>query len=189
VADEIQAVSLMTNEKSLSAKFHDADPPGEVDRAFSFPHAASMIVLDVPPGPRWFEPGWSADPAATRLRHLVRVELHPDAPRYPEWIVDHQIRELPASAAVVTRHGTWTAEATLGLGAPWSADTRLTDDALADKFRDLALPLGAGDDRWAAALETTIDTVLTARATYPVRALTEPLHPAATRPSRPVTRP
>lgn len=180
VADEIEAITLATNEKSVAAKFHDADPPGEVDLAFSFPHAASMVVLGVPPGPRWFETRWSADPTASRLRHLVRVELHPDAARYPEWIVDNQIRELPASALVVTGQGTWTAETTLGLGAPWRADTRLADEALADKFRDLALPLGEDQDGWAATIDTTIDTVLTAGSKHPVRALTQRLNPGTT---------
>lgn len=135
---EIRSIVLATNEKSFSAKFHDPDPPGEIDRAFSFPQAAAMLVLGVPPGARWLAGADAAAPAARRLRGLVRVELHPDAARIEDWIVEHQYRDLPARATVVTTQATLTADARFGMGAPWSEETRLSDEDLIAKTRQFA---------------------------------------------------
>jgi 2-methylcitrate dehydratase PrpD len=178
-ADAIERIVLATNEKSLSAKFHDPEPPGEIDRAFSFPHAAAMLVLGVPPGPAWFDEAVAATPAARRLRGLVQVTLHPDAPRFPEWVVEHQIRDLPASASVVTRHGTASAEVRLGLGAPWSDESRLSDRDLGAKFRDLAADVLPADPGRPDRLQEAVDGLLHAGDASDVRALLALVTPSA----------
>jgi 2-methylcitrate dehydratase PrpD len=135
----IAKIILETNPRSAGRKFRDPDPPGEVDRAFSLPHAAAMIVLGVTPGPRWLAEETTADPAVGRLRHLVDVALHPDADRIGEWVVDHGYRDLPARATVHLADGRrLVGDARFGLGAPWSDETRLDDADLETKAREMA---------------------------------------------------
>lgn len=139
-ADAITAIQLATNHKSFSRKFHDAEPPGEIDRAFSFPHAAAMLVAGVAPGPAWAgeEPAARAD--VRRLRDLVQVVLHPEADQVERLAVEHQLRVLPASATVQVVGGqSFSADARMGDGAPWSPETSLSDAALATKLIGMAV--------------------------------------------------
>lgn len=134
---DIDRIVLSTNDKSLAPKFCDAEPIGEVDRAFSFPHAAAMLVLRVPTGPGWCDNELAQTAAVRRLRSLVRVDRHPDAGRLSEWVAEHQIRRLPARATVSARGRTFVTESHLGLGSPWSEWTRLSDEVLVAKFREM----------------------------------------------------
>jgi 2-methylcitrate dehydratase PrpD len=144
--DAIGRITLETNPKSAGSKFRDQEPPGEIDRAFSLPHAAAMLVLGVTPGPRWLGDDAAADPRVGRLRSVVEVALHPDASRLAEWVVDHGFRDLPARATVELTDGArLVGEARFGLGAPWSDETRLSDADLEAKARELAAD-ALGDD-------------------------------------------
>jgi 2-methylcitrate dehydratase PrpD len=138
-ADAFRRITLETNPKSAGPKFRDQDPPGEIDRAFSLPHAAAMLVLGVTPGPRWLGDETAADPRVARLRSVVGVEVHPDAGRVADRVVGHVFRDLPARAIVELADGTrLVCEARLGLGAPWLDETRLSDDQLEAKAREMA---------------------------------------------------
>jgi 2-methylcitrate dehydratase PrpD len=139
-ADTIMAIRLATNAKSFSAKFHDPDPPGEIDRAFSFPHAAAMLATGVAPGPAWLEDEPASRSDVRRLRGLIEVVLHRDADRVGDLTIDHQLRVLPASATVrVAGGGFFSADTRMGDGAPWSDETRLSDEALILKFTGMAV--------------------------------------------------
>ena len=135
----IERIVLETNPKSAGPRFRDPEPGGEIDRAFSLPHAAAMVVLGVPPGPRWLADETAAEPEVRRLRVRVEVRLHPASARLAEWVVDHLFRDLPARATVHLADGrVLAADARHGLGAPWSDETRLTDADLERKARELA---------------------------------------------------
>jgi 2-methylcitrate dehydratase PrpD len=155
----IERIVLATNDKSRSAKFLDPEPPGEVDRAFSFPHAAAMLVLGVPPGPAWSDDAVAARRDVRRLRAIVEVERHPEAGTIDGWIVDHRYRELPASAAVTAAGATTAAEVRAGLGSPWTPETCLTDEVLIEKALDMAR-WPDDDDSSVATLRAAIDWVL-----------------------------
>jgi 2-methylcitrate dehydratase PrpD len=157
----LERIVLATNDKSRSAKFRDPDPPGEIDRAFSFPHAAAMLAVGIRPGPGWSDDAVAERRDVRRIRALVSVERHPEADAIDDWVVDHRYRELPASAAVTASGATTTAEVRAGLGSPWTPETRLTDAVLIEKALDMA--------RWpddhgpaVAALRGAIDWVLEA---------------------------
>ena len=135
----IDRIVLETNPKSAGARFRDPEPLGEIDRAFSLPHAAAMITLGVPPGPRWLADDVAKEPAVRRLRAQIEVRLHQDAGRLAEWVVDHGFRDLPARATVHLADGrVLAADVRHGLGAPWSDETRLSDADLEQKAHELA---------------------------------------------------
>jgi 2-methylcitrate dehydratase PrpD len=157
----IERIVLATNDKSRSAKFLDRDPPGEIDRAFSFPHAAAMLVLGIPPGPAWSDDAVAQRDDVRRIRGLVEVERHPEAGDIDTWVVDHRYRELPASAAVTVAGTTTSADVRAGLGSPWTPDTRLSDDALVEKALGMA-GWPDPDGPAVAALRDAIDWVLAA---------------------------
>jgi 2-methylcitrate dehydratase PrpD len=184
-ADEIDGIELATNDKSMAPRFADPEPAGEIDRAFSFPHAAAMLVLHVPAGPGWSDEARARDPTVRRLRRLVRVERHPDADRVAEWVVDHQIRELPARATIHARGTTHVVETRFGLGNPWSEETSLSDDVLVEKF--LEMTTSSGSPEFEDASRTRRDAIvrwaLAAPLDAPIRDLTALLHP--TRPVSP----
>lgn len=176
--ETVDRVILATNRKSMSAKFHDIEPPAETDRAFSFPHVASMILMRIPPGPAWFDDDIFNNPLAGRLRERVEVRLHPDADRWPEWVVDHQIRQLPASATVVIGEKVWEHAVLLGRGAPWSPETRPSDDEVLEKFVSFAEPLYRGDPDWTGRLRAAVDWILDAEREPNVATLLDLLRPA-----------
>jgi 2-methylcitrate dehydratase PrpD len=167
----IDTIVIETNAKSASAKFHDAEPPGEIDRAFSFPHATAMLLLGVVPGPRWLSDATDADPRVRRLRGRVEVRLHPDARRITEWVVDHGYRDLPARVTVRAGERRLIGEARLGMGAPWSEETRLDDAALAAKARELVADVVASAPDGEARANTAFQWILDADPTRPAREL------------------
>jgi 2-methylcitrate dehydratase PrpD len=175
----IESIVLAVNDKCRSAKFVDPEPPGEVDRAFSLPHAAAMLVLGIPAGPAWSDDAVADREDVRRLRRLVRVERHPEAGSIDSWVVDHRYRELPASATVIVAGATATAEVRAGLGSPWSDATRLSDADLIAKARALAgWPDPAGPA--VAALDRSVDWILTAEAQPDTHELVRRLDPDPT---------
>jgi 2-methylcitrate dehydratase PrpD len=137
--DAIRRIALETNPKSAGARFRDPAPPAEIDRAFSLPHAAAMLLLGITPGRRWLADDVAADIRVGRLRSVVEVTLHPDAGRLTDWVVDHGFRDLPARATAELADGrVLVGESRFGLGAPWSAETSLSDADLEAKARELA---------------------------------------------------
>lgn len=158
---DIQRIVLRTNYRSSAPRFRDPNPPGEIERSFNFPQAAAMLVMGIPAGPRWVTDEFATDPTATRLRELVEVEIDPASTDYQKWIVESQIRRMPASATVMTEGGhAFEKSAQYGLGDPWSPATRLSDEALATKFRNMVSELGEGSSAWDDRVERTIEHVM-----------------------------
>ena len=134
---EIDSIELATTDKSLGPMFHAAEPAGEIERAFSLPHAAAMIVLGIPAGRGWSDAAVAARDEVRRLRASVHVERHPDADAVSDGVVDHQIRTLPGRAVIRIRGREYSASVLGGLGSPWAEDTRLDDASLVVKFREM----------------------------------------------------
>jgi 2-methylcitrate dehydratase PrpD len=134
-AAEVERVVLRVDGRCGSAKFRNPEPPGEVDRSFSLPHATAMLLLGIPPGPSWVEDGIAERADVRRLRQLVEVEL-----RSPEdgrvTTVDHIVRAIPTRVVVSTAAGEVERRVDYALGSPWSPRSYATDDALKRKFRD-----------------------------------------------------
>jgi len=171
-SNEIQKVVLYTNSRSLAPRFQDQDPEGAVTCSFNFPHAATMIALGVPPGPRWFSEWALSDPAVVALRH--RVEVRPDPRSQDLGPLDDGglIKRLPAAAEVAARGTSFREETESGYGNPWFEDSRLGPDDLKNKFRDFAHPLGIADPTWKERVERIIEAVLSIEEVDDVRVLT-----------------
>lgn len=157
---DIERIVLRTNSRSNAPRFHDPNPPGEIERSYSFPHAAAMLALDIPSGPRWVSDELAADPVVARLRGLVEVELDPTTTEFRDWVVDYQVREMPASATIYLSGRAFERTVRHGRGDPWSPETRLSDEALATKFRNMASEVGDGSASWNLHIERLIEHVM-----------------------------
>lgn len=158
---DVDRVVLRTNFRSSAPRFLQQDPPAQIERSFNLPHAAAMVLLGVEPGLRWSDDAYASDPVVASLRTRVEVEIDPETEEYRRWVVDHQIREMPASASVWAAGKEHRAEVRYGLGDPWSQETRLSDEQLADKFRSMVAGLGRdGSTLWDTRVESIIEEVM-----------------------------
>ncbi|HEX4344413.1 MAG TPA: MmgE/PrpD family protein [Solirubrobacteraceae bacterium] len=171
-ADEITAVTLRTNTRSGAPRFRQKQPEGFVTCQFNLPHPAAMLALRVPPGPRWFDDEALGGADVRAFREKVEVEIDPEALRAGEWIVDGMIQKIPGSAVVHARGTTFEQRADAPFGAPWFDETRLDDDALRRKVRDMAAPLIARDGSAAARVDRFCDAALALEELEDVRELT-----------------
>lgn len=166
-ADEIESVVLRTTTRSAAPRFREQQPRGFVTCQFNFPHAAAMLALRVPPGPRWVDEVAQSDPAVAAFRGRVEVEVDPATSTLGHDSPDRIIRDLPGGALVRARGTTFTATAAAGFGAAHDEATRLSDDELATKFREMIEPLPG----WAQRGEELIETVMGLDRLPDVRAL------------------
>lgn len=170
-ANQIESLTLRTNPRSASGRSKDKHPEGAITCQFSFPHAAAMLTLRVPAGPRWYDNATLADPRVQEFRDKVEVEIEPasvqalDAPR------DKIIRRVPASAEVRANGRTYSARVDAGLGAPWSPDSRLDDDGLRAKVVDMAVPLQEQDPMWTRRIREATELVMSLEGVEDVRQL------------------
>ncbi len=140
--DAIEAIVVETGPLAASRRFTNPSPRTFASRGFSYPLMIALRLLDVPPGPRWYDPALDADPRVERLKGLVRFEPHPRGDGFAGAMVRGQIRAMPAGIRLHLRDGcVRRAQADLARGDPWSEATRLTDDDLAAKL-DAAVPGG-----------------------------------------------
>jgi 2-methylcitrate dehydratase PrpD len=131
---EVESILLRTNPRSSAARFRDRRPVGAVTCQFNLPHAAAMVVLGVPPGPRWYAPDVLADPRVAALRERVTVELDPRSEAAMGRIERGVIREPPGSAEV--RAGGRVLHAAVGApdGPSWWSMSELGAAELAEKL-------------------------------------------------------
>jgi 2-methylcitrate dehydratase PrpD len=176
-ADEIDEVLLRTNSRCRSARFRDPQPRGAVSCQFNIPHPAAMLALRIVPGPRWFEPD-AIDGARTRqFRAKVSVDVDPAAETAMEAGMDGVIRGLPGSVEVRARGRVYQESAEAGLGSPWFEGTRMSDDDLRLKVREMADVLIADDPAWEKRTELLADRVFALDELQNVGELTALLRP------------
>ncbi|MDA0159232.1 MmgE/PrpD family protein [Solirubrobacter ginsenosidimutans] len=143
-AEELERVLLRTSSRSGAPRFRDQHPEGFVTASFNFPHAAAMLALGVPAGPRWAGEDALADPRASAVRERVEVETT----TAQAVIEDGMLVALAGSAVVWARGERFEASA----DAPPPAD-------LASKLAAMVEPLGpawAGRDAALLALAGTL---------------------------------
>lgn len=144
--DEIEEVIVGINAGRLPARFFNCNPPTFVSREFSFPHSIAMLLLDVPPGPRWASERWTSDPVASQLRAKVKFTEYPKAATSAQYFVRGQFRQMPCSVEVKLKDRSAYAEVDFAWGDPWVAETRFSDDDIVSKFRHVTeLPKVAAD--------------------------------------------
>jgi 2-methylcitrate dehydratase PrpD len=157
--EEIESILLRTNPRSNAPRFHDTEPEGAITGEFNFPHAAAMLALRVPPGPRWLDPGTLADPRVPTLREKVSVEIDPRSERLGDFAVDGVIRKVPAGAVVHAREASFEASADAGVAGQAARGAAALDEELRAKLATMLEPLASHDPRWDARAGEIADLV------------------------------
>jgi len=135
--DSIREVVVETGPLAASARFTNPEPATFASQQFSYPHMIAMMLLEVPPGPAWFDPKHAADPAVRTLKAKTRIVQHPRASRFAETFVRNQIRTMPGGITIVTSDGVYRAESDYARGDPWSPSSRFGDAEILEKFAAL----------------------------------------------------
>jgi len=135
--DSIREVVVETGPLAASARFTNPEPATFASQQFSYPHMTAMMLLDVPPGPAWFDPKHAGDPAVRALKAKTRIVQHPRASRFAETFVNNQIRTMPGGITIITADGVYRAESDYARGDPWSKSTRFNDADIIGKFAAL----------------------------------------------------
>jgi 2-methylcitrate dehydratase PrpD len=178
-AGEIEEIWFYTHPQAYTNfDRQEIGPDVVLDASFSYPHAAAMVALGVPPGPDWFASDVVRSPQAAALRRRVFVGTEPRALDPAAWGNDRGIRRVPTRAVVKARGVVFTETADTALGDPWEGAPAFTDSALIEKFRRLARSLAPASREWQARAEDSIQRLLTVDEIRDVRELTRLLSPA-----------
>jgi 2-methylcitrate dehydratase PrpD len=135
--EKIREVVVETGPLAASLRFTNPEPATFASQQFSYPHMIAMMLLNVPPGPAWFDPGHGSDPAVRALKAKTRIVQHPRASRFAEDFVHNQIRTMPGAITIVTTDGVYRAESDYARGDPWRESTRFGDAEIDGKFAAL----------------------------------------------------
>lgn len=107
--------------------------------SFCFPMGFAMAAHGIEIGPDWHDPANINDPEIKRFAKRVRMVGNPDVFQavYDEVGNDPRpVKKIVTDIEVVTRDGRrFGGHKEYAKGDPWFADTRLSDEELADKFR------------------------------------------------------
>jgi 2-methylcitrate dehydratase PrpD len=160
---DVAELVLEVNSLSFSPRFMNADPATFCALQFSYPHAAAMLLLRIPPGPRWFDPDITESREVRAVRSAVRVALL-DCDSSSLVSSEGAIQALPCRARLVTRSGAeFVAESSRTLGDPGDPATEYGFDEVVSKFRSLCRTPVADDlVTWLASMEesTTLAPLL-----------------------------
>jgi 2-methylcitrate dehydratase PrpD len=132
--ESVREVVVETGPLAASLRFTNPEPATFSSQQFSYPHMIAMMLLNVPPGPAWFDPRHGSDPAVRALKAKTRIVQHPRASRFAEAFVHNQIRTMPGGITIVTTDGVFRAESDYARGDPWSPSTRFGDAEIEGKF-------------------------------------------------------
>jgi hypothetical protein len=104
----------------------------------------AMRILNVPAGPRWLAAEMAEHPSAQALTRKVRIEPHPRGHEFASAFVRNQIRTMPGGIRIKAKGRWYRAESDFALGDPWDERTRLSDETLFAKARNLVGETKAG---------------------------------------------
>jgi 2-methylcitrate dehydratase PrpD len=136
-AEEIERVVVRASPFALSAIFHDKHPANPLSAEFSHAHSLAVQAFDIPPGPLWMHAETLDDPAIRAFREKVDATLEPSCANMADHIEGGQWRRIPGGVDVHARGQVFSATSEMARGDPWSDASRMSDDDLAAKFRDM----------------------------------------------------
>lgn len=130
--DEIERIETYTDPHgALAPMWSSKEIVSILDAQMSIPFAISLVAHKVANGPIWQDEATIRNPQYLAYQDKVTVQAHPD--------FEDTIREEPGSRigkVVVHARGTsFTEERKYRKGSPATAETRMTDGELTDKFR------------------------------------------------------
>jgi 2-methylcitrate dehydratase PrpD len=121
-------------------KLDPADIATEVNLQFSVPYAITMAALGITPGPDWYSSETLSDSRVGQFMKKVQVKENPKAGKELLKLMREdptgRLRKQPCSITIVARGKTFDDSAEYVSGDPWFDETRLSDDQVAEKFRN-----------------------------------------------------
>ncbi|MCK1732321.1 MmgE/PrpD family protein [Bradyrhizobium sp. 142] len=135
--NSIREVVVETGPLAASARFTNPEPVTFASQQFSYPHMIAMMLLEVPPGPAWFDPKYATDLTVLAIKAKTRIVQHPRGGQFAETFVRNQIRTMPGGITIVTADRIYRAESDYARGDPWSPTYRFGDVDILDKFAAL----------------------------------------------------
>jgi 2-methylcitrate dehydratase PrpD len=154
---DVQSVLVETLEMASLPWFTGTAPHNQIDMGFSMPVAVSAAVFGIEMGPTW-QDEYLSDSRLRELALRVRVSTHPEAASVmgEQLRTTGRIRQVPIRVTVDAKGQSYESNAVYYKGNPWSPETRLTDQEVADKF-ELFTRGQLGDDGAARARERVIN--------------------------------
>jgi len=130
----VRFVNLLVNSLSCGRRFMNSRPQTFIDYQFSYPHAAAMLIMGVPPGASWFAPEYRSGNRIDHFRDLVNVSPLPSDPAALFGEYGH-IRSLPAQVDIELTNGErLRGSAMQAAGDPWCANTAFSFADVVAKF-------------------------------------------------------
>lgn len=179
-ADEVERVELLTFEEGQRKDFFKTQEFGSNILAVtinSYPHAAAMVALKVPPGLEWLSPEVVHSEPAKVFRRRVFTGIDPVSPNFKAWGTGQGVLKIPSSAKVTARGRVYTRRSDYALGDPWSDAPRYWEDEEESKFVRLAMSLAPDSYEWRQAVPTISKGIMTLEKFGTAREFSHRLHP------------
>ena len=120
-------------------------PESYLDTQISYQYLLAVRALGVPPN-RWYSKEVYSDPLVKSMIKKIRIEEDPQSTRalYEEIREGREVRhpsKAPATVEVRARGTTFTEHVEYAKGDPFTKETRLSDEEIAEKFRTYTIGL------------------------------------------------
>lgn len=146
--DEIEHIEVRLNPMALAlplfkepaSRIDGNDHCAPLNGEFNIPYIMALVVLGVPPGPRWHQKEMFENPKV--LDFMKRVTTAPDPAAVAEAtraIREERIgrfRKSGGSITVKARGNEYVLQTEYSRGDPWTPETRVTWDMIAEKFHN-----------------------------------------------------
>lgn len=137
---EIDRVVVRTFDRGVDWLGPDYAPETPSDLQFSIPMALGAAAHGSDLGPTWQDDASIHDPRYLAFARKVVVEGHPDGAQAiaEQMLSTGRFIRIPNEVQITARGQDFSECCEYAWGDPWSADTRMTDDQVGDKYRTYA---------------------------------------------------
>lgn len=137
--EEIELIVAKLRPLRDSGIFFQDAPASYLDTQVSYPYLIAMRALRIPPN-RWHSKDVYSDPIVREMVRRVRIEPDPSAIEafYEEIKEGREVRratKAPTTVEVHARGTIYSKHLDYAKGDPFTEETKITDEELADKFR------------------------------------------------------
>lgn len=134
--EEIKEVIIHVGPVSCGSLFEDLPRSTFCSYSFSYHHAIAMMLMNIPPGPKWFEIKNKKSKSAVALAKKIRIEQLEGGGSFARYMIRNQIRTMPGAATIKTVDGQeWREHCEYSDGDPWDQCTSYDQRKVIEKFR------------------------------------------------------
>ncbi len=137
---EIEGVLVRGSKAITLPHISEAEPGDEFKCQYSLPYSIAMVAHRVEPGPDWLDPARVKDPEIRKFAAKVKIEENPAASEAVREALPFRTKKLPTIVEVEARGKRFVASGEVARGEAWSAEARMTDEELTNKFKANASP-------------------------------------------------